>query len=67
MYDHNTGSLWSALSGEPVAGELVDREIKLEVLPIVRTTWGEWKRKHPETTVLDIKYRLFARLQQRAV
>ncbi len=55
MYDHNTQSLWSALSGEPVAGKLVDRDLKLEVLPIVRTTWGEWKRKHPETTVLDIR------------
>ncbi len=55
MYDSNTGSLWSALSGEPVAGELVDRGIKLDVLPIIRTTWGEWKRRNPETTVLDIK------------
>jgi hypothetical protein len=55
MYDHNTQSLWSALSGEPVAGNLVDRNLKLEVLPIVRASWGEWKRKHPQTTVLDIR------------
>jgi Protein of unknown function (DUF3179) len=54
MYDRGTGSLWSALSGEPVAGKLVDQGIKLEVLPLVRTTWGEWKRRHPDTTVLDI-------------
>ncbi len=55
MYDHNTKSLWSALSGEPIGGTLVDRGIKLEVLPIVRTSWGDWKRRHPQTTVLDIR------------
>lgn len=53
MYDHLTESLWSELQGVPVAGKLVDRGIKLEVLPIVTTTWGEWRRRHPETTVLS--------------
>lgn len=54
MYDHQTLSLWSALSGEPVAGKLVDKGISLKVLPVVRTTWGEWKERHPQTTVLSL-------------
>ena len=31
----------------------MDQAIKLEVLPIVLTTWSEWKQLHPETTVLS--------------
>jgi len=54
MYDHNTESLWSELQGEPVAGKLVDQGIRLEILPVVLSTWGEWKRRHPETTVLSL-------------
>ena len=55
MYDHQTESLWSELQGVPVVGKLANRKIKLEVLPIVTTTWGEWRRRHPETTVLSIE------------
>jgi hypothetical protein len=28
--------------------------IKLAVMPVVHTTWSEWLKAHPETTVLDI-------------
>ena len=38
----------------PVVGELADSGIKLEVLPVVLTTWQEWLAAHPDTTVLDI-------------
>jgi hypothetical protein len=55
MYDQNTGSLWSELTGEPVVGKLVERKLKLQVLPLALTTWGEWRRRHPDTTVLDIQ------------
>ena len=54
MYDRQTMSLWNQLTGVPVTGELAGSDIRLEVLPIVLTTWGEWKRDHPETTVLDL-------------
>jgi hypothetical protein len=54
MYDHSTESLWSELQGIPVAGKLVDQGIHLEVLPIVLTTWDDWKRRHPRTTVLSL-------------
>lgn len=54
MFDHRSRSLWSALTGEPVIGPLVGKGIKLEVFPLVTTTWGEWKKTHPHTTVLSL-------------
>lgn len=54
MYDHATKSLWSTLGGEPVVGPLVDQGIELETLRVVTTTWGEWKKRHPGTTVLAL-------------
>lgn len=53
MYDRQTQTLWNQLTGEPVLGELVGSGIRLEVLPIVLTTWAAWREDHPETTVLD--------------
>ena len=54
MFDHETRSLWSTLLGEPVAGELAGSGLKLEYLPIVTTRWGEWRSRHPDTTVLSL-------------
>ena len=53
MYDNQTKSLWSNLTGEPVSGKLVDSGIKLKMLPVVVTTWKEWVKMHPDTEVLD--------------
>lgn len=55
MYDHATESLWNTIEGEPVIGPLVGQGIKLEPLYIVTTTWGEWKKRHPDTTVLSLE------------
>ena len=54
MYDRDTQSLWSTMRGEPVLGPLVDQGIRMEFLSIVTTSWGEWKRRHPDTTVLSL-------------
>jgi len=54
MYDKKTQSLWSTVKGEPVVGPLVDKGIVLEHIGVVTTTWGEWKRRHPKTTVLSL-------------
>lgn len=54
MYDLATQSLWSTVRGEPVIGPLVDRGIVLEHLSMVTTTWAEWQRRHPDTTVLSL-------------
>ena len=53
MYDRGTETLWRQFTGEPVVGSLVDSGIKLEVLPVLLTTWGDWLATHPDTTVLD--------------
>jgi hypothetical protein len=55
MYDRQTDSLWSNLTGEPVLGRLVGRGKRLQVLPLVVTTWGEWRRRHPDTRVLSLE------------
>lgn len=55
MYDHATESLWSTLTGEPAVGPLVGRGIKLEPLFVVTTTWGEWRKLHPDTKVLSFE------------
>ncbi len=54
MFDKETNSLWSSLEGTPVIGPLVGKGIQLEILPIVTTTWGEWRREHPDTSVLSL-------------
>lgn len=54
MYDHQTRTLWNQLTGEPVLGELVDSGIKLDLLPVVLTSWESWLEQHPDTLVLDI-------------
>lgn len=54
MYDKKTQSLWSTLEGEPVIGPLVNIGIRLEYLSVVTTTWGKWKKKHANTTVLSL-------------
>lgn len=55
MYDQDTQSLWNTLWGEPVIGALVGRGIKLDFLSVVTTTWGEWRRRHPDTLVLSLE------------
>jgi len=54
MYDKATQSMWSTLEGEPVIGPLVGKGIKLDYLSVVTTTWGEWKKRHPDTKVLSL-------------
>ncbi len=55
MYDRNTRTLWNQFSGKPAWGPLVGEDIRLKVLPVVVTTWGEWHARHPDTTVLSIE------------
>ncbi|NJN84844.1 MAG: DUF3179 domain-containing protein [Caldilineaceae bacterium] len=50
MYDRQTESYWSQLLGEAVEGPLAGA--KLQPLAATQTTWGEWKRLHPDTKAL---------------
>ncbi|MEM1176677.1 MAG: DUF3179 domain-containing protein [Pseudomonadota bacterium] len=54
MYDQATSSLWNTMWGTPVVGPLVDQAIRLPRRSVVTSTWGEWRRRHPDTTVLSL-------------
>ena len=51
FYDHQNLSLWSQLEMKAISGPKVGADV--EVLPSVLATWGEWKKKHPNTLVLS--------------
>jgi len=59
MIDPSTETVWSHLAGEALLGP--DKGKTLPALPVVNTTWGEWKRLHPDTTtpVWDARYRRY--------
>lgn len=54
MYDKATQSLWSTIEGIPVLGPLTDQVIRLKSYPTVTTTWGKWKKMHPNSKVLSL-------------
>ena len=54
MYDQATQSLWSTMRGVPVVGPLAGKGIVLDRGSVVTTTWGEWRRRHPDTKVLSL-------------
>ncbi len=51
MYDHQTRTLWSQFLGQGVKGPLAGK--KLELIPVIHTTWSLWKESHPDTLVLN--------------
>ena len=50
LYDRQTESLWSQIMMQGVTGSMKGQ--KLEMVPTMNTSWGEWKRKYPDTWVL---------------
>lgn len=59
MYDRGTRTLWNQFTGKPAVGELAGSGIELELLPVLVTTWAEWRKAHPDTTVLNIETGLY--------
>ena len=53
LYDRQTESLWSQIKMQAVAGSMTGT--RMELLAATHTTWGAWKKKHPETMVLSTK------------
>ncbi len=52
MFDYETESLWPIVYGEAIDGELTGR--KLNNIPgSQKTSWGAWKKLHPDTLVLS--------------
>jgi hypothetical protein len=67
--DRETGSRWQQSTGEAISGPL--KGSRLELYPFVRTTWKDWRRRYPNTTVLrplpgyaEIMPRLSTRIKQ---
>ena len=52
MRDMETGSLWSHILGSCMEGAL--RGSDLKILAAVMTTWDDWRKKNPHTTVLNL-------------
>ena len=55
MFDHGTKSLWNTFEGVPVIGSLAGSGMQLTRRSMVTTTWGKWRARHPETTVLSLE------------
>jgi hypothetical protein len=50
MYDHQTNSLWSHLTGTAITGPMQGK--KLEPLVATQTEWKTWLDRHPDTLIL---------------
>ena len=50
MFDRETGSLWSHLTGEAISGPMTG--LRLTVVPSVQTTWGLWHKDHARAQIL---------------
>ncbi|MBI2337567.1 metalloregulator ArsR/SmtB family transcription factor [Candidatus Daviesbacteria bacterium] len=53
MYDRYEGNLWQQITGAGIVGPSARRNETLKQVPIITTTWGEWKKEHPSTGVLS--------------
>ncbi|MEH6649376.1 MAG: DUF3179 domain-containing protein [Motiliproteus sp.] len=51
LYDRNTESLWSQITGEAISGPMKGQ--KLELLPAQLTSWQQWQSLYPQTVVLS--------------
>jgi hypothetical protein len=54
MFDAETMSLWNSVEGRPVLGALAGSALELRARPVVTTRWRDWRRAHPESTVLSL-------------
>jgi hypothetical protein len=50
LQDRETGSVWSALTGEALSGPLTGK--RLALIPSLILTWDRWKRLHSDSWVL---------------
>ncbi len=53
VVDRETGSVWSQLAGQAIAGPL--EGTPLAAVPALQTTWGYWRARHPETRVMIVE------------
>ncbi|WP_051063357.1 DUF3179 domain-containing (seleno)protein [Ilumatobacter nonamiensis] len=52
MYDLVSESVFDTFTREAVTGPLLDEGVVLDEATVVRSTWAEWKREHPDTRII---------------
>jgi hypothetical protein len=52
LYDLESGALFDTFTGRALSGAPRLARVQLTPLPVIASTWGAWKRAHPETTIL---------------
>jgi hypothetical protein len=56
LYDHREDpaamSLWLPLQFRAVTGPAAAEGVRLQIIPMTLTSWGDWRAAHPQTTVL---------------
>ena len=52
MFDRETGTLWSHLTGEALQGPLLGQH--LQQILSEQTSWGRWRAEHPTTLMLAV-------------
>ncbi|MCP9486127.1 MAG: DUF3179 domain-containing protein [Gaiellaceae bacterium MAG52_C11] len=52
MYDLRSRSVFDTFTGRALSGPLQDAGVVLEQVTVVSSTWGAWKRAHPETRIV---------------
>ena len=57
MSDRDTESVWLLVEGRAIKGPRANKQ--LHTAPLLDTTWGEWKKLHPDTLVMspDTEYK----------
>jgi hypothetical protein len=53
MYDRETRTLWSHLTGEALEGPMAGEELTI-LSSVPKVKWKEWKARYPNTTVLSV-------------
>ncbi len=53
MFDRETGTLWSHLTGEGLYGPLEGERLRT-LVSVPKITWQAWRAQHPDTRVLSI-------------
>ena len=56
MYDHQTRSLWSHITGEAIQGKLKGKKLT-PLVSMPQIAWKAWKENYPDTKVLSVNFR----------
>jgi len=52
MYDLRTRSVLDTFTGRALSGPLHDKRVVLEQTSVTVSSWGDWKRAHPDTRIV---------------